>query len=77
MSGGIVWATAVYRTLEPGVLTVTEVATGIPQRVDYQHAGPGPNKRALTTTRWTASPGSEWREYDTGCWSVRVYRRDG
>ena len=72
----VVWATAVYRSGEPGQLTVTAWATGIPERVDYQHAGPGPNRRALTTTHWMASPGSEWREDEPGCFSVTVFRRE-
>ena len=58
MSGAIVWATAVYRSDKPGEITVTALATGIPETVAYQHAGPAPNKRALVTTRWTAAPGS-------------------
>ena len=35
MSGAIVWATAVYRSGEPGVITVTPWVTGIPETVDY------------------------------------------
>ena len=75
MSGVIVWATAVYRSGQPAEITVIPQATGIPETVDYQHAGPAPNKRALVTTRWAAVPGQEWHE-DDGVWSVSVFRHE-
>lgn len=75
MSGdGIIWATAEYRPSRPAELTVTENATGIPYTVDYQHAGPAPTMRALTTTPWSPTPGCTWHEVSPGVWRISVYR---
>lgn len=69
-------ATAVYRADEPAELVVTEDGQAAGQRVAYQHAGPVPSVRALTTTDWSAVPGAQWEEKPGGYWSIRVFRHE-
>lgn len=72
---GVIWATAVYRSGEPAEITVTRTG-GEPERVPYQHAGPVPSVRALTTTEWSAAPGAVWQEAPGGVWHIAVFRHE-
>jgi hypothetical protein len=77
VSDGVIWATAVYDyARRPGMLTVTQDSDRIERLVPVQMGAPEPRRIALAPTPWTAPPGSEWQQGETGSWSIRVYRRE-